>query len=104
MDVRDPMTDLLDTKLTEIGVVITAFERLGHTLATIQGLLETGLHPDQIVLADGGSKAATLVELKQRLPAINLLGSMANLWWTEGMNVGLEFLLQKPYAFILLLN
>jgi GT2 family glycosyltransferase len=96
--------DALEAEIAKIGVVIAAFERLEHTVATVHSLLDAGLAAEQIVLVDGGSKTNTVTELERQLPGVNLISGLGNLWWTEGMNVGLRCILGRPYSAILLLN
>jgi GT2 family glycosyltransferase len=90
--------------LSRIYAVITCFERVAHTRKAIRSLENAGLSAEQIIVVDGGSCRECVNTLMQEFPNVHWIYGQGNLWWAEGMNIGLRYVLEAGCDYIFMLN
>lgn len=73
-----------------VFAVIPVFNRLEHTRACLDDLFAQSYRPLHIIVVDGGSTDGTVEQIQKDYPQVDLLRGNKELWWGEGMELGIE--------------
>ncbi|MBO0590876.1 glycosyltransferase family 2 protein [Cellulophaga sp. E16_2] len=87
-----------------IYIVIPVFNRWHFTKACVEQLQKQTYKDFKIVIVDDGSTDETANKLAEEYPAVIVLKGDGSLWWTGGINLGIEYALQNNADFVLSLN
>ncbi len=87
-----------------IYIVIPIFNRWHFTKACIEALQQQTYNNFKIIIVDDGSTDGTSDKLAKDYPDVIVLKGNGSLWWTGGINLGIEFALKNEVDFVLSLN
>ncbi|WP_282124601.1 glycosyltransferase family 2 protein [Algibacter mikhailovii] len=87
-----------------IYIVIPVFNRWHFTKACIEKLQRQTYKDFKIIIVDDGSTDGTSEKIEMAFPDVLVLKGDGTLWWTGGINLGIEYALQKGADFVLSLN
>ncbi|QXP56893.1 glycosyltransferase family 2 protein [Cellulophaga sp. HaHa_2_95] len=87
-----------------IYIVIPVFNRWHFTKACVEQLQGQTYKDFKIVVVDDGSTDDTSGKLAEEYPEVIVLKGDGSLWWTGGINLGIEYALQHRADFVLSLN
>lgn len=110
-DVTDLNSSMADNRAADLprrklAVVILTWNGREDTLACLESLESAG-HPKEgeaVVVVDNGSTDDTLEAVEGRFPWVVTLQNGANLGFAGGNNAGIEWALERGYAYVMLLN
>lgn len=81
-------------RTTTLYIAIPVFNRLNLTRDCVESLLDSDYRDFVIVVCDDGSTDGTGEYLRKHYPEIIVLEGNGNLWWTGGINMCLNYILQ----------
>lgn len=86
--------------MLRIAIVFPVFNGLSHTKTCLKSLFDSHKieqfdHEIKVVLVDDGSTDNTSVWITENYPQVNLLAGTGNLWWSGGVNMAIDFALDK---------
>ncbi|WP_282132734.1 glycosyltransferase family 2 protein [Cellulophaga baltica] len=87
-----------------IYIIIPVFNRWHFTKACVEQLQRQTYKDFKIVIVDDGSTDDTAGKLAEEYPEVIVLKGDGSLWWTGGINLGIEYALQHNADFVLSLN
>lgn len=87
-----------------IYIVIPVFNRWHFTKACLEQLQKQSYKNYKIIIVDDGSTDDTAYYLEKEYPEVIVLKGDGSLWWTGGINLGIEYALKNGANFILSLN
>ncbi|KKP77931.1 MAG: hypothetical protein UR73_C0007G0016 [candidate division WS6 bacterium GW2011_GWF1_35_23] len=95
-------------KSNKVYALMTVRNRIESTLECVECLKKQSYQDIEIVIVDDGSTDNTAKILREKYKeGIKILKGNGDLWWTGGMNLGLQYILRKCNPnddFVLLLN
>jgi GT2 family glycosyltransferase len=88
-----------------IGVVIVTWNNANDIVDCIKSIIDTNYINYKIIVVDNDSSDNTVDLVKQNFPDIDILPQSQNKYFTGGVNIGINFAIQKYNAqFIFILN
>lgn len=95
-------------KSNKLYALMTVRDRIEFTLRCVECLKKQSYKDIEIVIVDDGSTDKTAKILREKYKeGVKILKGNGNLWWTGGMNLGLQYIFKKCNPnndFVLLLN
>lgn len=91
----------------KLAVIIPVYNRRETTLNCLSQLKDkvvTNGANIQIIVVDDGSTDGTYDAVKESYPEAIVLRGNGNLWWTGGVNVGVQYALDLDFDSVLILN
>ena len=94
--------------MKHICVVIPVYNRIFFTkrcLESLSSILKTAHYSSDVIVVDDGSTDGTSEMIEKNFPDVVRIKGDGNLWWTGGINTGLEYVInQKICDYILIMN
>jgi GT2 family glycosyltransferase len=87
-----------------ICIILLNWNGKKETLECLSSLSEVHYKKMQTLVVDNGSTDGSVSAIREIYPNIPILETKKNLGFAAGNNVGIEWALQKPFEWILLLN
>lgn len=87
-----------------IHIIIPVFNRWHFTKSCLIHLKKQTFSNFKIIVVDDGSTDNTAENLANEFPDVIVLRGDGSLWWTGGINLGLQYALNKDAEYILSLN
>lgn len=87
-----------------LAIIIPVFNKLKFTQKCLESLNALIYSPElteiefQVIVVDDGSKDGTAEWIKENYPKIHLLFGDGNLWWSGGVNLGVDYALNSLNA------
>ncbi len=84
-----------------VSIIIPVFNTINFTKVCLKSLYDQMSHSGsldadfKIVVVDDGSKDGTTSWIKEHYPSVYLLKGDGNLWWSGGINKGIDFALKE---------
>lgn len=91
-------------KEEKIGIVIPIYNGIKHTIKCLDTLYKIDYKNYCVIVVDDGSTDNSEKIIKEKFPQTIVLKGDGNLWWSGGVNRGIEYALENDFEFILLLN
>lgn len=88
----------------KLGVVVLNWNGKDVTSRCLESVLNSSCPPDQIVVVDNASTDGSADLMRGRYPQVVLIVNNSNLGFAEGNNIGMQYLLDREFDLILLLN
>src|SRR3712207_822924 len=88
----------------KLAIIVLNLNGFAITNDCIQSLYTAGNIAFDIILVDNGSTDGSGRRLKALYPEVVLLESTINAGFTGGNNLGLRYVLEREYKYVLLLN
>lgn len=87
-----------------IYIIIPVFNRWNFTKVCIAKLQKQTYKKFKIIVVDDGSTDSTSTNLKLNYPDVVVLKGDGTLWWTGGINLGIDYALKNGATSIITLN
>ncbi|MBC5772976.1 glycosyltransferase family 2 protein [Pontibacter sp. KCTC 32443] len=87
-----------------IHIVIPVFNRKEYTKACLQSLREQSNKGYTVIIVDDGSTDGTEAMLRSEFPEVTILKGDGGLFWTAGVNMGINYALRQNARLIMTMN
>lgn len=101
------VTEVAESGLPTVHVIIPVFNRLHFTRACIAYLQAQTWKPINIIVSDGGSTDGSATTIRTEFPDVTVLTTDKELWWSGSMALGINHVLSlggRPDDFVLMMN
>jgi len=88
------------TTLTGVTAVVVNWETPDYTVRAVRAVLDDGLHPEQVVIVDNGSKDGSHDRISEALPGCLLLRLEENVGYARAANMGARARTADSYLLI----
>ncbi|MGZ2482237.1 GT2 family glycosyltransferase [Rhizobium pisi] len=100
-------TEVADSGLPTVHVIIPVFNRLHFTRACIAYLRAQTWRPINIIVSDGGSTDGSVATIRAEFPDVTVLTTDKEFWWSGSMALGIDHVLSlggRPDDLVLMMN
>lgn len=94
----------IDQLKPKIAIVIPVHNRAADTLECLESLYQSDYPCFEVILVDDGSTDGTSQLISEHFPDAVVLQGDGNLWWSGGVNLGIQEALSRGYDYIFLIN
>jgi GT2 family glycosyltransferase len=88
----------------KVSVITPIFNRRAITLDFLRGFSAVTYGNVEVVIIDDGSSDGSADAIAAEFPAVRLIRTAGNLWWSKATNVGVEDALTRGARYILTIN
>jgi GT2 family glycosyltransferase len=88
----------------KVSVIVPVYNRIGLTLEFLRSFQHVTYANYEIILVDDGSTDGTPDAVEQEYPAVLVLRTEGDLWWSRCMNRGLDIALTGRADYVLTIN
>ena len=87
-----------------VSIVVLNYNNCDDTLACLRSLEHLTYLYTEVIVVDNGSTDNTVNAVREQFPNVTLMPTGANLGFTGGNNVAIQYALDKGSEYIMLLN
>ena len=97
-------TEINMKNIGKIYIIIPVHNRVDFTKDCLASLEKQTYGQFMTVVVDDGSTDGTSEMVRSQFPEVEVLNGDGSLWWTGGINLGIEFALKQGADYVLTLN